>query len=64
MLEPYSRAVVSGSQVFCSATLGIDPATGKAPESAVAQAEQALMNLGLRRSADIPRLCNSKLFFR
>jgi hypothetical protein len=30
----------------------------------VAQAEQALMNLGLRRSADIPRLCNSKLFFR
>ncbi len=44
-LEPYSRAVVSGGHVFCSGTLGIDPATGKAPESVAAQTEQALMNL-------------------
>jgi 2-iminobutanoate/2-iminopropanoate deaminase len=43
--EPYSRAIVSGGQVFCSATLGIDPATGKAPETVTAQTEQALMNL-------------------
>ena len=43
--EPYSRAVVSGGLVFCSGTLGIDPATGKAPESAADQAEQALLNL-------------------
>jgi 2-iminobutanoate/2-iminopropanoate deaminase len=43
--EPYSRAVVSGGLVFCSGTLGIDPATGKAPESAADQAEQALVNL-------------------
>lgn len=43
--EPYSRSVVSGGLVFCSGTLGIDPATGKAPESAADQAEQALVNL-------------------
>ena len=38
-------AVISGGLVFCSGTLGIDPATGKAPESAADQAEQALANL-------------------
>ena len=27
--EPYSQAIVSGGLVFCSGTLGIDPATGK-----------------------------------
>jgi 2-iminobutanoate/2-iminopropanoate deaminase len=43
--EPYSRTIVSGGLVFCSGTLGIDPATGKASESAADQAEQALVNL-------------------
>ena len=43
--EPYSRTIVSGGLVFCSGTLGIDPATRKAPESAADQAEQALVNL-------------------
>lgn len=43
--EPYSRAIVSGGLVFCSGTLGIDPVTGKAPESAADQVEQALENL-------------------
>jgi 2-iminobutanoate/2-iminopropanoate deaminase len=42
---PYSQAVVSGGHVFCSGTLGVDPVTGKAPESVVDQAEQALVNL-------------------
>jgi 2-iminobutanoate/2-iminopropanoate deaminase len=41
----YSQAVVSGGHVFCSGTMGIDPATGKASESAADQAEQALVNL-------------------
>jgi 2-iminobutanoate/2-iminopropanoate deaminase len=41
----YSRAIVSGGHVFCSGTLGIDPATGKALESVADQAEQALVNL-------------------
>jgi 2-iminobutanoate/2-iminopropanoate deaminase len=40
-----SRAVVSGGLVFCSGTLGVDLATGQAPESAEDQAEQALVNL-------------------
>jgi 2-iminobutanoate/2-iminopropanoate deaminase len=43
--EPYSQAIVFGGLVFCSGTLGIDPATGKASESAADQAEQALVNL-------------------
>jgi 2-iminobutanoate/2-iminopropanoate deaminase len=43
--EPFSRTIVSGGLVFCSGTLGIDPATGEAPESAADQAEQALVNL-------------------
>lgn len=41
----HSRAVVSSGLVFCSGTLGVDPATGQAPESATGQAEQALVNL-------------------
>src|ERR1035441_6216938 len=44
-LGPYSQAIVSGSLVFCSGTLGIDPTTGIAPESVAAQTEQALRNL-------------------
>ncbi|MGI5137789.1 MULTISPECIES: RidA family protein [unclassified Streptomyces] len=43
--EPYCRAVVSAGQVFSSGVLGIDPATGIAPDSVAAQAEQALINL-------------------
>jgi len=45
VLEPCSQAVVSGGHVFCSGTLGVDPVTGKAAESAADQAEQALVNL-------------------
>lgn len=45
MLDLCSPAVVSAGQVFCSGTLGVDPETGKAPESVAAQAEQALRNL-------------------
>ena len=42
---PYSRAIISGGHVFSSGILGVDRATGKAPESAADQAEQALVNL-------------------
>jgi 2-iminobutanoate/2-iminopropanoate deaminase len=41
----FMKAVISGGLVFCSGTLGIDPVTGQAPESAADQAEQALVNL-------------------
>ena len=43
--EPHNRAIVSDGLVFCSGTTGIDPATGKAGESAADQAEQGLVNL-------------------
>jgi 2-iminobutanoate/2-iminopropanoate deaminase len=39
------QAVVSSGHVFCSGLMGIDPATGRAPATVGAQAEQALVNL-------------------
>jgi 2-iminobutanoate/2-iminopropanoate deaminase len=44
-LGPYSQAIVANGFVFCSGTVGIDPATGSAPEGIEAQTEQALANL-------------------
>jgi 2-iminobutanoate/2-iminopropanoate deaminase len=45
-LGPYSQAIVADGFVFCSGTVGIDPATGQAREGVEAQTEQALVNLG------------------
>ena len=42
---PYSQAIVAGGFVFCSGTVGIDPATGEVREGIRAQTEQALANL-------------------
>jgi 2-iminobutanoate/2-iminopropanoate deaminase len=45
-LGPYSVAVESGSMVFLSGQVGIDPATGKLASDAVAgQAEQVMKNV-------------------
>jgi 2-iminobutanoate/2-iminopropanoate deaminase len=44
-LGPYSQAIVAGSLVFCSGTVGIDPATGMPAEGVGAQTELALRNL-------------------
>jgi 2-iminobutanoate/2-iminopropanoate deaminase len=44
-LGPYSQAIVAGDFVFCSGTVGIDPATGRLLEGIAAQTEQALINL-------------------
>ena len=44
-LGPYSQAIVAGSFVFCSGTVGIDPATGVPGDGVEAQAELALRNL-------------------
>lgn len=63
---PYRRAVVSRGQVFCSGTLGIDPTTGRAPESAAAQAEQALINLAdiLKESgSSMQRLVKTTVYY-
>ena len=46
-IGPYSQAIDTGSIVFCSGSLGVDPATGELVEGGVAaQAERALLNLG------------------
>ena len=41
-LAGYARAVVVGDRIFVSGTVGVDFATGAMPESAEAQASQAL----------------------
>ncbi len=44
-LGPYSQAIVAGGFVFCSGTVGVDPATGVAAVGIEAQTERALQNL-------------------
>jgi 2-iminobutanoate/2-iminopropanoate deaminase len=44
-LGPYSQAIVAGGFVFCSGTVGIDPATGAPGDGIGAQTERALRNL-------------------
>jgi 2-iminobutanoate/2-iminopropanoate deaminase len=44
-LGPYSQAIAAGGFVFCSGTVGIDPATGRPCDGIAAQTEQALVNL-------------------
>ena len=41
---PYSQAIDAGT-VYCSGQLGLDPATGKLEEGAVAQTARALRNV-------------------
>jgi enamine deaminase RidA (YjgF/YER057c/UK114 family) len=44
-LAGYSRAVVDGDMVYLSGTVGIDYATQRMPEGAVAQTEQIVRNI-------------------
>jgi 2-iminobutanoate/2-iminopropanoate deaminase len=44
-IGPYSQAIVANGFVFCSGTVGIDPATSVAPDGIEEQTEQALRNL-------------------
>jgi len=44
-LGPYSQAIVADGFVFCSGTVGIDPATGMPADGVEAQTELALRNL-------------------
>ena len=44
-LGPYSQAIVADGFVFCSGTVGIDPATGVPADGVEAQTELALRNL-------------------
>lgn len=42
---PYSQAIKTGSLIFASGQLGLDPATGKLQDGLAAQTHQALANL-------------------
>ncbi len=44
-IGPYSQAIISGSTLFCSGQIPLDPETGIIPEGVEAQAEQALTNV-------------------
>ena len=44
-LGPYSQAIVANGFVFCSGTVGIDPATGSPGDGIEAQTDLALRNL-------------------
>ena len=44
-LGPYSQVVDTGSTVYCSGQLGLDPATGNLADGVQAQTHQALKNL-------------------
>ena len=44
-IGPYSQAIRSGSLLFASGQLGLDPATGNLVDGIEAQARQALTNL-------------------
>ena len=44
-LGPYSQAVDTGSTVYCSGQLGLDPATGNLADGVQAHTHQALKNL-------------------
>ena len=43
---PYVQAVKVNGMVYCSGQLGIDPAVGKMPEGAEAQAHCSMKNMG------------------
>ncbi len=46
-IGPYSQAILSGKELFCSGQVGFDPATGELNGTdAATQADQALRNLG------------------
>ena len=44
-IGPYSQAIDTGTLVFVSGQLPVDPATGAIPDGASAQAEQAFANV-------------------
>ena len=44
-IGPYSQAIDTGSMVFASGQIPINPATGEIPEGITAQTEQAIVNV-------------------
>lgn len=44
-IGPYSQGMISGSTVYCSGQIPVDPATGEIPAGITAQAEQSCKNV-------------------
>lgn len=44
-IGPYSQGMISGSTVYCSGQIPVDPATGEIPTGITAQAEQSCKNV-------------------
>lgn len=45
-IGPYSQGMISGSTVYCSGQIPVNPATGEIPEGIEAQAHQSCKNVG------------------
>lgn len=66
-LGPYSQAQIVGNLVYTSGQIGIDPATGVAPEGVEAQAHQVFKNLcELLKAAgsDISKVVKTTVFIK
>ena len=66
-LGPYSQAQIVGNLVYTSGQIGVDPATGVAPEGVEAQAHQVFKNLReLLKAAgsDISKVVKTTVFIK
>lgn len=66
-LGPYSQAQIVGNLVYTSGQIGVDPATGAAPEGVEAQAHQVFKNLcELLKAAgsDISKVVKTTVFIK
>lgn len=66
-LGPYSQAQIVGNLVYTSGQIGVDPATGVAPEGVEAQAHQVFKNLcELLKAAgsDISKVIKTTVFIK
>lgn len=66
-LGPYSQAQIVGDLVYTSGQIGVDPATGVAPEGVEAQAHQVFKNLcELLKAAgsDISKVVKTTVFIK
>lgn len=66
-LGPYSQAQIVGNLVYTSGQIGVDPATGVAPEGVEAQAHQVFKNLCellKAASSDISKVVKTTVFIK
>lgn len=66
-LGPYSQAQIVGNLVYTSGQIGVDPATGVAPEGVEAQAHQVFKNIcELLKAAgsDISKVVKTTVFIK